>query len=419
MVAHIKDNPGCYIAAEVGLGKTATTLEAIKTLPHPVLIVAPLRVAKHVWEAEAIKWGYDYTFSYILGHARKREQALQATADIYIINVENLVWLRNKFKVWPFKTLVLDEASLFKSPGAKRTRAAQWIGSRCDNTILLSGTPAAASLLDLYAQMKVIDGGKRLGRSMAAYKHKYFYPTDWQRYNWEVKPGCDDLIHEAVSDVMISLSAEDYLTLPKLIVNDVKVDMGTVAMRNYKELVKAMYLQIEDSEIDAVSAGVLVNKLVQCTSGAVYDEHKDVLHLHDAKMNALDDIIVESAGQPILIVYQYRHTLNRIMASHPRLRLSDDSGIADWNAGKVELLALHNSTSHGLNLQSAGHIMVFVDIPWSAEAYIQMVGRLHRQNQTKPVIVHRLICEGTIDEDICDSLENKMTTQQLLMRAVK
>ena len=420
MVAHIHAHPKCYLAAEVGLGKTRTVLESLLGHEDKTLIVGPLRVVKHVWEAERDKWDYPYRFNRILGTAAQRRTAADTDADIYLINYENLVWLRSRYtpETWPFNTVIFDEASMLKSPGAKRTRAAQWIGKQAEHVVLLSGTPAASGLLDLYAQFKILDGGKRLGRSMDVYKRKYFYPTDFNQYNWVPLPGSEEVIYEQVDDIMVSLSSEDYLTLPDLIVNDVSLDLGD-ARKGYDELVKTLYLEIEDETISAQTAGVLVNKLTQYTSGSVYDENGAVVHLHDEKMNALTSIIEESAGEPILIVYQYKHTLARIMSRYKDLFLSDDIGIEAWTSGEAKLLAIHNSTSHGLNLQSNGNTIVYVDIPWSAEAYIQMNGRLHRQGQDKPVIVHRLVCEDTIDEDICTALSDKISVQQLLMEAVK
>ena len=720
MVDFIVSKKRSLIAAECGLGKTATVLEAIDHLPKPVLIVGPLRVVQTVWENESELWAHPYTFSRVLGSAIKRIEGLQEDADIYLINIENLVWLRDRCgkKGHPFKTIIFDESSLLKSPGAKRTRAAMTMANRADAVVLLSGTPAPKSLLDLYSQVKIIDGGTRLGRSMRKYKMTHFYATDYMQYNWAVRPGHEEKIYEALSDVMVSLKAEDYLELPDMVINNVMVAMGK-ADKAYAKLLKEMYLEVDDSEIDAVSAGVLVNKLAQycisegtevltdsgwmviekvtgenkvwdgevfvscdgvvyngdkptvtvwgvdmtrdhlvmtqdgwvtageivneqnkryarsdfrlpysseprweyssreykcgdmemplcvrergcagrreasingsqapllwvhargveenswanitssvqqvvknkesvlfrcgqrlselwwkgcqglrpmvefskflrrfnraiqttfinrqsgcewgllsgelplcysngareqykiqqicerhdgnasikkvrvesgdnipkiksrvareqgatsrvydilnagdknrflvrnseghefivhnCSGACYVDDGNDYVTLHDAKLKAFDDIVEESIGQPILLVYNYKHSLDRIQARHDVVRV-DERSVKLWNDGHVPILAIHQSAGHGLNLQAGGNTVVWFDATWNAEAWIQTNARLHRSGQTKPVIVHKLIAEGTIDEQMSERVGEKVNVQNLLMAAMK
>ncbi len=418
MVNHTIEHKRVGLFLEMGLGKTATVLHTIKDLPKPVLIVGPLRVVETVWEQEAVKWGMDLAFSRILGTATQRLDGIMADADVYLVNIENLAWLRYKCeRNWKWKTIVFDESSLLKSPGAKRTRAALWASKRAKSVILLSGTPSPNSLLDLYAQVKLLDGGERLGRNMESYKRKYFYPTDYMRYNWEVKPGCDHEINEKISDICVSLIASDYLYLPEMIVNDIKVDIGD-AMQGYNELVDAMHLELQDEEIEAESAAVLVNKLAQYASGSVYTEDGEWVEIHSAKLDRLTDIIEESVGKPILLVYSYKHTLERVMRRHTVATITQ-ANVDLWNERRVPILAIHHAMGHGLNLAEGGSTIVWLDGCWSLEGWLQTNARLHRQGQADPVIVHRLMAEGTIDIAMAERIESKDSVQNLLLEAIK
>jgi len=424
MVQHVLDHDRCGIFAEMGMGKTLTILEAIASLPKPVLIVGPLRVVQTVWEAEARKFGYDYTFARITGTPNARARAAESKADVYLVNVENLSKLRYAYDPhWKWPSVILDESSLFKTAGSIRTRAALWISRRASNIVLLSGTPAPNGLEDLYSQIKLLDGGERLGRNKAQFLNKHFYPENayYEHSKWIVKPGHDDIIRELISDICVSLQSRDYLELPDRIVNDIHVDMPLPVQRDYDELVEKMYLQLKDTEIDAVSAGVLVGKLAQFASGSVYTD-EGLAVVHEEKMLAVKDILEESAGQQVLLVYNYRHTLQRLQAWFNVVEPREGDDVIDrWNAGEVSVMALHPASGgHGLNLQESGaHILVWVDLPYNLEHYEQTNARLHRQGQTHPVMIHRIMAVGTIDDVIAEALANKSTVQDTLMRSLR
>jgi len=283
--------------------------------------------------------------------------------------------------------------------------------------VLLTGTPAPGGLLDIFSQVRLLDGGQRLGRTMQGYKTKYFYPTDFQQYNWDIRPGADKIINDKISDICVSLNAEDYLTLPDKIVNDIQVDLGS-AMSVYREMVKEMFIEVRDSEIDAESAAVLVGKLSQLSAGAIYvDDGYEIIH--SAKLDALNDVIEEAAGESVLIMYNFKHSLERIRNKYPDAVIADDEGIAAWNSGEATKLLLHPSAGYGLNIQGAGHIMVWFDNTWGLEGWQQSCARLHRSGQTHNVFIHRLIATGTIDEDIALRLEGKAQVQDLLLDHLK
>ena len=425
MVAHVKDNSRAALFAEMGLGKTLACLEAIKDLPGPVLIVAPLRVVQHVWQQEAEKWGYEYTFSSLIGNVATRTRAAEAEADVYLINIDNLVWLRNRYADrWPWPTVIFDESSLLKTPGSKRTRAAIVISRRAENVVLLSGTPSPKSLLDLYSQIKILDGGKRLGRSMEAYKQSYFFPVDYMKYKWEVIPGCEETIQKQISDICLSLRTEDYLEMPDMMTNDVVISLPKQIKEKYDELAKKMYVEIKDEALDAPSAGALVNKLQQFTSGAAYTGFGDgFVQIHEAKTEALKDIIEEAAGQQVLVVYNYKHSYSRIkhaVKNIVELR-DDDHTVASWNAGDIQIMALHPASGgHGLNLQGSGaHIIVWFDLTYNLDHYQQTNARLHRQGQTKPARWSSGIKRSDEDGAVINSLETKAAVQDVLMEALR
>ena len=422
----IVDTPRVAVWMSVGLGKSATTLEAIKSFTGKTIIVAPKRVIETVWKAENQKWRCGFTFSRIVGTPKQRLKALEVDADIHLISYDLLVWLRQYYdKKWPYSNVVLDESSMTKTPGSKRSRAALWISNRPNvkRVVELTATPASNGLLNLYMQIKILDGGKRLGRSMEGYKRKYFYPTDYMRYNWAVQPGKEKAIYNAVDDITISLSADDYLELPEKVINDIYIDLPAPALRDYKELKKEMYLEIKNGEIEAPSAAVLVAKLAQVSSGAVYLDGKEWEEVHTAKLDALGDIIEESSGNPVLVAYNYIHSRERIRERFGAFDIKDgniEEVVAAWNAGEIPLMmAQYRSAAHGLNLQEGPSSMVLFDQVWDMEVYEQMIGRIHRQGRKFPVIISRLLAVETVDEDIVARLESKDSIQQLLLEALK
>ena len=427
-VDHILSNPYCALFWDLGLGKTLTTLVGTTTLMgrgdlKRCLIVAPKRVALHTWPTEISKWfGDQYRVSLITGTPSKRMSAAKADADFYLINFENLAWLVGEFlKDWRWDGLVIDESSKCKSPSTKRFKAIKKILKHVDTTILLSGTPAPNSLLDLWSQVYLLDMGERLLPSMTRYKAKYF-KSDYMGYSWTPKEGAREVIQNKISDLCMSLKAEDYLDMPDYIENCIPVYLSETEQATYKELEDEFFLELSGSEIVAANAAVLASKCLQYANGALYDTESDWHEVHAHKLDALEDIIEESAGAPILVAYNYQFDLERLRYRFPQAQVLDKQGtlIDKWNEGKVPVLLVHPaSAGHGLNLQQGGNIIVWFGLTWSLENYLQLNGRLYRQGQTKPVFVHHIITEGTVDELVLERLRSKASVQDILMNALK
>ena len=431
----IIDLPACGLFLEMGLGKTVSTLTAINELIYDrfevdrVLVIAPKRVADDTWTSEAEKWDHlrYLTFSKILGTAAQREAALQAKADIYLINRENVVWLVETLrKRWPFDMVVVDELSSFKSNQAKRFKALRAIRPLVKRFVGLTGTPAPNGLMDLWPEVYLLDCGERLGKTITGYRDRYFFPGKRKGYTgftWEPKEGAEEAIHQKISDICISMKAEDYLRLPEQVVNDIRIRLAPEEMQKYRELEKEKLMELDGQEITALSAAAVWGKLLQLANGAVYDDDGGVTMLHDKKLDALEEIVEAACGHPVLVFYNFRHDYDRLMARFERLspRTIQTSGdIRDWNAGRIRLLlAQPASMGHGLNIQAGGHIIVWFGLNPSLELYQQANARLHRQGQKQAVIIHRLITKGTVDEDVIKKLETKDQRQDSLMEAVK
>lgn len=427
--------PACGLFLEMGLGKTVSTLTAINELIYDqfeverVLVIAPKRVADDTWTSEAEKWDHlrCLTFSKILGTAAQREAALQAKADIYLINRENVVWLVDKLrKQWPFDMVVVDELSSFKSNQAKRFKALRAIRPLVKRFVGLTGTPAPNGLMDLWPEVYLLDCGERLGKTITGYRDRYFYPgkrNGYTVFTWEPKEGAEEAIHQKISDICISMKAEDYLRLPEQVVNDIRIRLAPEEMHKYRELEKEKLMDLDGQEITALSAAAVWGKLLQLANGAVYDDDGGATMLHDKKLDALEEIVEAACGHPVLVFYNFRHDYDRLMARFERLgpRTIQTSGdIRDWNAGRIRLLlAQPASMGHGLNIQAGGHIIVWFGLNPSLELYQQANARLHRQGQKQAVIIHRLITKGTVDEDVIKKLETKDQRQDSLMEAVK
>ncbi|WZY00350.1 DEAD/DEAH box helicase [Bacillus sp. FSL W7-1360] len=433
-IQHIIQNRATALLLDMGLGKTAATLTAVSELMHDyfdvarVLVIAPKRVAEDTWSRESDKW--DHTkylkISKALGSQKERVQALEQDAHIYVINRENVEWLVDHYKAgWPFDMVIVDELSSFKSSKAKRFRALRKVLPYIDRIVGLTGTPAPNSLLDLWPQMYLLDQGKRLGRTMTAYRDTYFLPGARKGhivYNWILKTGAEKLIYKRIGDIAISMAAKDYLQLPERVDNVVSVRMSGKPWEMYKRLERDFLLSFADAaDVVADTAAVLAGKLVQLANGAVYDEDDEVQELHSAKIDALQEIHEQAQGNPILVFYKYRHDLERIKARFKQARTLDKpADIEDWNAGKTEMMLAHPaSAGHGLNLQDGGHMIVWFGLTWSLEEYQQANARLHRQGQTRTVVVHHLVAQGTLDEDIMAALKRKATGQNQLLTAVK
>lgn len=412
------------------------TLTAIEELMHErfeasrVLVVAPLRVAATVWAEETRKWDHltGLRCVKVLGSQQDRLAALDTDADIYIINRENVDWLCRtcqERKRWPFDMVVLDELSSFKSASAARFKALRRVRPAISRIVGLTGTPAPNGLLDLWAQIYLLDEGERLGKTLGGFRARYF--DEGRRngnivYNWIPKRGAEEAIYEKLMDLCISMKAADYIELPERIDTEVRVRLGERAQADYDKLEHDMLLPLkEGGEITAASAAVVTGKLLQLANGAVYDAERKYHVIHDEKLDALEDLIESAQGQPVLVYYSYQHDLQRILQRFPKAKqLFSAKDVDMWNAGKIPIMLAHpDSAGHGLNLQFGGHILIWFGLTWSLEKYQQANARLHRQGQGKPVTVFHIIAEGTMDEQVMKILSRKEIKQNALIEAVK
>ena len=392
-----------------------------------MLVIAPLRVARSTWPDEIAKWDHlnDLTYSVAVGTEKERLEALRKNVEIVIINRENVDWLVNKSGYrFNFDMIVIDELSSFKSYSAKRFKALLKVRPYVERIVGLTGTPSSNGLMDLWAEYRLLDFGERLGRYITRYRLKYFTPDKRSAtviFSYKLLPGAEDDIYNAISDITISMKAKDYLKMPDLIINEVTVDLDPSERRTYETLRKEMVVQIsEQEEIDAVNAASLSGKLLQMANGAVYDEDKRVLRIHDKKLDALEDLIEAANGKPVLIAYWYKHDLERIKERFNVREILNDQDIRDWNSGKIDVAVIHPaSAGHGLNLQQGGSTMIWFGLTWSLELYEQANARLYRQGQNETVVIHHIITKGTIDEDVMLALKRKEKMQSALIDAVK
>lgn len=430
---HIIEHPACGLFIDMGLGKTVSTLTAIDELMfdrlevEKVLVIAPKRVADDVWTDERDKWSHlnHIKISKVLGSESERKAALKVKAHIYTINCENVAWLVAKYGLaWPFKMVVIDESSKFKSQKAVRFKALRRIRPLIDRLVILTGTPAPNSLLDLWPQLYLLDQGERLGNTITGFRNRYFNRIQLAgTLAFKYEPFNEERIYEKIKDICISMKQEDYLTLPPLITVDVPVTLSEKASALYKDFERKQVLLFDDGEISAVNAAALTGKLLQFASGAVYDEDKNVHVFHQDKLEALEEIIEAANGKPVLVAYWFKHELSRLkkyFASYnPEVMNSTDTKNR-WNEGKIQLMFIHPaSAGHGLNLQAGGNIIVWFSNTWSLELKQQLDKRLYRQGQKQSVIIHRLIAKGTMDEQVIKSQAKKHSTQEVLMDAVK
>ncbi len=414
-------------------GKTVISLTAINELLYNyfdvsnVLVIAPLRVAQTTWPGEVKKWDHlqHLTLSKVLGSAKERRLALNTPADIHIINRENVKWLVEECgKEWPFDMVVIDELSSFKSNKAKRFRALRKVRPRIKRIVGLTGTPAPNGLIDLWPQIYLLDQGERLGKTVTGYRNRYFNPgrrNGYVVYDWVLKPGAEEAIYEKLDDICVSMKSEDWLQMPERIDREVVVRIPEAARARYDQLERDLLLPYEGGDVTADNAAVLSNKLLQMANGAVYDENGSTREIHQAKLEALDDILEAANGQPVLVFYNYQHDRDRILKHIPTARVLDtEDDIEKWNQGEIPVMLAHPaSAGHGLNLQAGGSVIVWFGLTWSLELYQQANARLYRQGQNKSVIIHHLVAEGTIDEDVMRALEHKDTGQEALLAAVK
>lgn len=429
------DKPKIGLFLDMGLGKTVITMTAIQELMYDrfeisrVLVIAPKRVAEDTWTREHAKWDHlkDLRISKVLGNEQQRIRALRAEADIYVIGRDNVIWLINYYqglrKGWPFDMIVIDELSSFKNPQSKRFRALKKAMPSVSRVVGLTGTPSPNGLMDLWAEVYLLDQGERLGNTLGAYRERYFRPgarNGYVVYKWEPFRNAQKEIEDKISDICISMSAADYLKLPKRIDNVIPVQLSPDEMEAYKRMERDQLLQIEDDDIAALNAAAVMTKLLQIANGSVYTNEGKVVKIHEAKLEALAEI-VDTTDSPVLVFYSYKHDLAAIQGKIKGARiLENEKDISDWNAGKVQVLLAHPaSVGYGLNLQEGGHVIVWYGLTWSLELYQQANARLYRQGQEKPVIIHHLIAEGTADEEVMAALQNKDTSQAALLAALK
>ena len=426
----VLEHPACGLILDMGLGKSVITLTALWSLlldsfdVGKVLVVAPKRVAENTWPTELKKWEHldGLTWSLVLGSEKDRRAALQRRAKIYIINRENVTWLVDNYR-WDFDTLVIDELSSFKSSKAQRFRALKRVRPRISRVIGLTGTPQPNGLLDLWPQMYLLDMGQRLGRFMGGYRERFFLPDKRNReviYSYKPKEGAEEKIYDLISDICISMKATDYLDMPELVASRVEVQMNTRERKLYEDFERDMVLHLKDGDLDAVNAAALSGKLVQMANGAVYGDNRRVHHIHDRKLDAMEDIIEAANGKPLLVAYWYKHDLDRIRQRFEVRTIDTPKDIADWNAGKIPVALIHPaSAGHGLNLQDGGSTIVWFGLTWSLELYQQLNARLWRQGQKHTVVILHIVAAGTHDEDIMNALEKKDMSQTALIAAVK
>ncbi len=435
-INHIIDHKASGLFLDMGMGKTVSTLTAIDNLiflgeVSRVLVIAPLRVAEDTWSTEVEKWDHlkHLKISKILGTKKQRKEALNKDADIYVTNRENVDWLVSEcFDSWIWDMVIIDELSSFKSSKAKRFRALKKVRAYFKRIVGLTGTPAPNSLIDLWPQIYLLDGGQRLGKTITGFKDRYFNPgrrNGYVVYNWELKQGAEEAIQNKISDICISMKADDYLDIPERIDNRVEISLSKKALEIYKKLEKELVIEIAEEDITAANSAVLTNKLLQMANGAIYSETKEVVNIHDEKLGKLEEIIDTSNGKSVLVFYNFKHDYNRIseMLTKKKITyqtLNDSEDIKKWNEGEIQVALLHPaSAGHGLNLQYGGNIIVWFGLTWSLELYQQANARLHRQGQKEIVIIHHLISKGTVDEDVMNALANKEVNQNMLLEAVK
>lgn len=420
-----------------GLGKTSVTLTAINELKYnrwsiyKVLVVAPKTVAEGTWSKEASKWEHlqHLRVSVVLGTKTQRLNALGTPADVYVINRENVPWLVEHYKQdWPFDMVVLDESTSFKNPQSKRFKALKLVRRFIKKMVLLTGTPSSKGLEDLWSQIYLLDEGKRLGRTITAYRQMYFDADGHGGYftTYTPKQGAEEAILQAISDICISMSAEDYLELPDLVEREVPVVLDKKAKKAYNKFERDMILELDTDTIAANTAAVLTGRLLQFCSGAIYNEEKEVVHLHDCKLDAYMELIESLNGEHCITFYGFQHDRDRILQAlsktNLRVRVYQDTRDEDaWNAGEIDVLLVHPaSCAYGLNLQTGGQHIVWFTPNWSFELNDQGICRLHRQGSPyDKIYVHYLVVQNSVDEDVIKAIQSKDRVHQNVMGVLK
>ena len=444
-IEYIKTHPVAALFLDMGLGKTAITLTALHDLMlddlvvSKALVIAPLRVARDTWPAEAEKWEHlsDLDVSVIVGDLKTRTAALNHRALVYVINRENVKWLVEYYERnglhWDFDCVVIDELSSFKNYQSQRFKWLRKVRPYVKRWIGLTGTPTSNGLMDLWAEIGILDGGERLGRFIGRFRDAYFKPGSMNPstgvvFSYTPRPGAEQQIYDRISDITISMKALDYLQLPECVYVNHTVEMDARERKLYDQLKIDLIIPTDDGDIDAANAASLSNKLLQMSNGAVYDENKEARFIHERKLEMLEDLIEAANGQPVLVAYWFKHDRTRILQhlakagySGSDVRdLKESNDISDWNAGRIPIALIHPaSAGHGLNIQSGGHIMIWFGLTWSLELYQQANARLWRQGQRETVTIHHIVTKDTVDEDVLAALASKDVTQEKLIAAVK
>lgn len=420
------------VLLEMGLGKSVISLSAINELMldyfdvSRTLVIAPLRVAISTWPEEIKKWEHlkYLTYSVVTGSEKERIDALKKPAHIYIINRENVDWLITKsgFK-WFFDMVVIDELSSFKSYQAKRFKSLLKARPKVKRIVGLTGTPSSNGLMDLWAEFRLLDMGERLGRYITHYRQNFFIPDKRNQqiiFSYKPKDGAEKVIYQLISDITISMKSKDFLKMPECIMNEVVVSLSEKEQKLYDSLKKDMVLSVGDDEIDAINAAALSSKLLQMANGAVYNDDKESIVIHDRKLDALEDLIEGANGKPVLIAYWFKHDLTRIKERFDVREIKTGKDITDWNEGQIPIAIIHPaSAGHGLNLQLGGSTLIWFSLTWSLELYQQTNARLYRQGQKDTVVIHHILTNGTIDEDVMKALNAKEKMQDALINSVK
>lgn len=435
-IQKVIDTPRVGLFLDMGLGKTVITLTAINQLMYwdfeiaKVLVIAPLRVAEYTWSRECQKWEHlkHIKIVNVLGKQSQREKAICNKGDVYIINRENVVWLveylKQIGKKWFFDMTVIDELSSFKSAKSQRFKALKKYITLSKRVVGLTGTPAPNGFMDLWSQLYLIDGGERLGKTLTYYRERYFTPNQRNAttiFNYTIKKEAENAIKQKISDICMSMKADDCLDLPEILYLVKEVHFSEIERKRYEKFEKDSYLQFLNEEITANTAATLTNKLLQYCNGAVYTQEGSVVKVNDVKLQKLEEIVDAANGQAILCFYHFKSDCDRICKKFPfAVKLEGEKDIQNWNNGQIPLLLVHpQSAGHGLNLQQGGSIIVWFGLNWSLELYQQANARLHRQGQQKTVIIHHLIVENTVEQRVFQSLQKKENVQEGLLQALK
>lgn len=437
---HILDTPRCAVWAGMGLGKTTSTLNAIDSLQlvdnAPALVLAPLRVARSTWPEEAQKWDHlrHLLVMPIVGNEAERRMALRLDANVYTTNYENLPWLIDHLgDRWPFRTVISDESTKLKGfrlrQGTQRAKALGKVAhTKIDRFIELTGTPSPNGLTDLWGQAWFLDAGARLGRTFDGFKQRWFRPSH-DGFGVTPMDHAQAEIQDKLRDLCITIEAKDWFDLREPIINNIYIDLPIKARKLYRDMEKEMFMQIEEHEVEAFNAAARTVKCLQVANGAAYvgENTGEWKEIHDAKLQALEDIIEEAAGAPILVAYNFKSDLARLLRTFPSGRQLDANPrtISDWNAGRIPILFAHPaSAGHGLNLQDGGNILVFFGHDWNLENRLQIIERIGptRQMQAghdRPMFIHNIIARDTVDEMVLERVETKREVQDILLSAMK